>query len=171
MIENSFRYFANRSEQISINLTADDIVNDEVVEYLILMLDKYNIGERVVLEIVESEGIQNFEEVEHFIRRLKEKGCKIAVDDFGTGYSNFEFLLKLKPDFLKIDGSMIKNIHLDPHVYNVVEIIVAFAKKNGIKTIAEFVSEEVIFDIVKDLGIDYSQGYYFGEPKASALPA
>ncbi|WP_019557050.1 EAL domain-containing protein [Thiomicrorhabdus arctica] len=171
MIENSFRYFANRSEQISINLTADDIVNDEVVEYLILMLDKYNIGERVVLEIVESEGIQNFEEVEHFIRRLKEKGCKIAVDDFGTGYSNFEFLLKLKPDFLKIDGSMIKNIHLDPHVYNVVEIIVAFAKKNGIKTIAEFVSEEVIFDIVTDLGIDYSQGYYFGEPKASALPA
>lgn len=169
MIENSFRYFANRSEQISINLTADDIVNEEVVEYLMLMLDKYNIGERVVLEIVESESIQNFEEVEPFLRRVKEKGCQIAVDDFGTGYSNFEFLLKLKPDFLKIDGSMIKNIHQDPHIYNVVETIVAFAKKNNIKTIAEFVSEEIIFDIVTDLGIDYSQGYYFGEPKASAL--
>lgn len=170
MIENSFSYFANRSEQISINLSADDIVNDAVVEYLILMLDRYNIGERVVLEIVESEGIQNFEEVELFIRRLKEKGCQIAVDDFGTGYSNFEFLLKLKPDFLKIDGSMIKNIHQDPHAYDVVETIVAFAKNNNIKTIAEFVSEESIFDVVMDLGIDYSQGYYFGKPKPSALP-
>ncbi|MGM0541700.1 MAG: EAL domain-containing protein [Pseudomonadota bacterium] len=169
MIENSFRYFAHRSEQISINLTADDIVNDDVVKYLILMLDKYDIGKRVVLEIVESEGIQNFEEVEHFIRRVKEKGCQIAVDDFGTGYSNFEFLLKLKPDFLKIDGSMIKNIHQDPDAYNVVETIVAFAKKNNIKTIAEFVSEEIIFDIVSDLGIDYSQGYYFGEPKATVI--
>ncbi len=170
MIENSFRYFANRSEQISINLTAEDIVNGAVVEYLILMLDKYDIGERVVLEIVESEGIQNFDEVEIFIDRLKEKGCQIAVDDFGTGYSNFEFLLKLKPDFLKIDGSMIKNIHQDHHAYDVVETIVAFAKNNNIKTIAEFVCEESIFDIVKDLGIDYSQGYYFGKPKPSALP-
>ena len=170
MIANSFAYFANRSEQFSINLTADDIVNDDVVVYLMTMLDKYNIGERLVLEIVESESIQNFEEVGHFMRRVKEKGCQIAVDDFGTGYSNFEFLLKLKPDFLKIDGSMIKNIHQDPDAYNVVETIVAFAKKNKIKTIAEFVSEEIIFDIVTDLGIDYSQGYYFGEPKATALP-
>ncbi len=171
MIQNSFEYFENRSEQFSINLTADDIANEEVTNYLIAMLDKHRVADRLVLEIVESESIQNFEEVGYFIQMVKQKGCMIAVDDFGTGYSNFEFLLKLKPDFLKIDGSMIKNIHKDSDTYSVVETIVDFAKKNNIKTIAEFVSEKEIFDIVKDLGVDYSQGYYFGEPKPGAEQA
>lgn len=165
MIQNSFDYFARRDEQFSINLTADDMVDSELIDYLTQMLDRYQVAHRLVLEIVESESIQNFEQVERFIQLMKGRGCMIAVDDFGTGYSNFEYLLKLKPDFIKIDGSMIKNIHLDPDVYSVVETIVSFAQKNKIKTIAEFVSEKQIFDIVKALGIDYSQGYYFGEPK------
>lgn len=165
MIDNSFENFANKPEQFSINLTADDMVNDDLTDYLLSMIDQYKIGNRLVLEIVESESVQNFETVIEFLSLAKNKGCKIAVDDFGTGYSNFEFLLKLKPDYLKIDGSMIRNINTDPDTYNIVETIISFAQKNNIKTIAEFVSDEEIFNTIKEMGVDYSQGYYFGAPE------
>ena len=89
----------------------------------------------------------------------------IAIDDFGAGYSNFERLLDFEPDILKIDGSIVKNIAKDTYSRNVVETIVTFAKKQKIITIAEFVENEEIFNILYDLGVDYSQGYYFGEPK------
>jgi len=164
MIDNSFKHFAKKSEQFSINLTADDIVNEDLTGYLMSMIDKHKIGSQLVLEIVESESVQNFDEVIKFLNLAKSKGCKIAVDDFGTGYSNFEFLLKLKPDFIKIDGSMIRNINTDPDTYNIVETIIAFAKKNDIQTIAEFVSDAEIFATIREMGVDYSQGYYFGEP-------
>ncbi len=93
-------------------------------------------------------------------------GVKIAIDDFGVGYSNFERLLEYQPDILKIDGSLIKNIDNNPLSFNIVETIVAFAKKEHILTVAEYVENEDIFNILNDLGIDYSQGYYFGKPSA-----
>lgn len=165
MIENSFKQFEHRSEQFSINLTADDMINDEIIHYLLEMISQYKIGQQLVLEIVESENIENFDEVESFINIAKAEGCKIAVDDFGTGYSNFEFLLKLKPDFIKIDGSMVREINTNSDVFNIVETIIDFAKKNNIQTIAEFVSDEAIYDTIKEMGVDFSQGYYFSEPK------
>jgi EAL domain-containing protein (putative c-di-GMP-specific phosphodiesterase class I) len=129
------------------------------------MLERYKIGSRAVFEIVESESIENFEEVEDFIVQVKSYGCKVAIDDFGTGYSNFEYLMKLKADYIKIDGSMIKDIDTSLNAQIVVSTIVSFAKKMGIKTIAEFVENESILNKVKELGVDYSQGYYFSQPK------
>ena len=105
-----------------------------------------------------------FDKVLEFIENVKEFGCRIAIDDFGTGYSNFEYLLQLKADYIKIDGSMIKNIDKDSDAKIVVSTIVDFAKKMNIKTIAEFVKDDKIQSIVKDMGIDYSQGFYFSEP-------
>jgi EAL domain-containing protein (putative c-di-GMP-specific phosphodiesterase class I) len=128
------------------------------------MLDEYKIGERVTFEIVESESIDNFFKVLEFIKNVKSYGCKIAIDDFGTGYSNFEYLLKLKADYIKIDGSMIREIDTNKEAQLVVSTIVDFAKKIGMKTVAEFVENESIFKTVKSLGIDYSQGYYFSVP-------
>lgn len=89
----------------------------------------------------------------------------IAIDDFGAGYSNFERLLEFSPDILKIDGKLIKNIAKDAYSRNVVETIVTFSKKQNIVTIAEFVENEEIFNILDELGVDYSQGYYFGKPE------
>lgn len=129
------------------------------------MLEKYKIGSRVVFEIVESESIEKFEQVRNFIEKVKSYECKIAIDDFGTGYSNFEYLLKLNADYIKIDGSMIKDIDTSKEAEIVVSTIVGFAKKMGIKTIAEFVENESILEKVKEMGIDYSQGYYFSAPK------
>lgn len=165
MIEKSFLKFKDRSEEFSINLTIEDIINSDIQTYIFIMLERYKIGSRAVFEIVESESIENFEEVEDFIVQVKSYGCKVAIDDFGTGYSNFEYLMKLKADYIKIDGSMIKDIDTSLNAQIVVSTIVSFAKKMGIKTIAEFVENESILNKVKELGVDYSQGYYFSQPK------
>ena len=89
----------------------------------------------------------------------------MAIDDFGTGYSNFEYIIKLNVDFLKIDGSLIKNIHVNENIRLTVLTIVNFAKVLGLKTVAEFVHCKEVQDVVESLGIDFSQGYLFHEPE------
>ena len=165
MIAKSFEMFANTEFEFSINLTMQDIASRETKQILFENLLTYKCASRVVLEIVESESISNFDEVVSFISSIKQLGCKIAIDDFGTGYSNFEYLIKLKADYLKIDGSLIKNIEKGNDSYMVVTTITEFAKKLGMQVIAEFVENEHIYNIVKEIGIDYSQGYFFSIPK------
>lgn len=165
MIKKSFDMFKDRDEEFSVNLTIEDIINEDIKRYIFDMLENYQIGNRVVFEIVESESIENFEQVAIFIDKIKSHGSKIAIDDFGTGYSNFEYLMKVKADYIKIDGSMIKNIDKDRDTQMVVSTIVEFAKKMDMKTIAEFVENQSILDKVNELGIDYAQGYFFSEPQ------
>ena len=165
MLDKSFEMFKDKEVEFSVNITIEDILNEEIKEYIYSMLEVYKIGSRVVFEIVESESIENFEEIAVFLEKLKSYGCKIAIDDFGTGYSNFEYLMKVKADYIKIDGSMIKDIDTNIEAQMVVSTIVEFAKKMGMKTIAEFVENESILNKVIELEIDYSQGYHFSEPK------
>ncbi|MDY0328652.1 MAG: EAL domain-containing protein, partial [Arcobacteraceae bacterium] len=164
VIRQSFEMFKDKDVEFSINLSINDIFEPSICQYIIDMLQKYNIGHKVVFEIVETESIQNFEEVQNFINKVREFNCKIAIDDFGTGYSNFEYLVKLKADYLKIDGSLIKNIKTDKNSQIVITTLVEFSKRLDMKVIAEFVEDEDIFIMVKDFGIDYSQGYYFSRP-------
>ncbi|EQB40687.1 hypothetical protein M947_00110 [Sulfurimonas hongkongensis] len=165
VIAQSFEMFKDKDVEFSVNLSIMDVLEPKIHDYILMMLEKYDIGSKVVFEIVESEYIENFQTVKNFIDEVKRYGCKIAIDDFGTGYSNFEYLIKLKADYLKIDGSLIKNIDTDENAFLVVSTIVEFSKKLGMKTIAEFVENEAIFKIVKELEIDYSQGYYFSAPR------
>lgn len=164
MIKQSFERFKDNDLVCSINISIKDIEDEQIVEFILENLEKYKIGQRVIFEIVESESIENFEGVMNFIEQVKKYDAKVAIDDFGTGYSNFEYLIRLKADYLKIDGSLIKNVAKDKNTYLVVSTIVEFAKKLGLKTVAEYVENEEIFNIVKELGIDYSQGYYFMPP-------
>lgn len=165
MIEKSCEFFKNKDTIFSINLMIEDIKNEKTVNFLFSKLMETKVANRVILEIVESEGIEKFEEVGDFIRKAKALGCSVAIDDFGTGYSNFEYIIKLNVDFLKIDGSLIKNIHVNDNIRLTVSTIVNFAKVLGIQTVAEFVHCKEIQDIVESLGIDYSQGYLFHEPE------
>jgi EAL domain-containing protein (putative c-di-GMP-specific phosphodiesterase class I) len=125
--------------------------------------------DRLIFELLEDENIQNFEKVRKFIKKVKAMGIKIAIDDFGVGYSNFERLLEFEPDIIKIDGSLVRNITKDRYSRDVVESIVKFAKKQNILTIAEFVENEEIFNLLSELEVDYSQGYYFGKPEELKL--
>ncbi|ABM03036.1 diguanylate cyclase/phosphodiesterase with PAS/PAC sensor(s) [Psychromonas ingrahamii 37] len=165
MIRKSFEKFADNNYDFSINFTLQDIQSVKVVSMLMDYLELYQCGSRLIIEIVESEGIENFDEVLVFIKKIKKQGCKVAIDDFGSGYSNFNYLSKLDVDYIKIDGSLIQNIDNDPAQLATVESILHFAKKVNIKTIAEFVETENIYDILNDLGVDYSQGYYFSKPQ------
>lgn len=164
VIHQACNTFKDREEAFSINLSIDDIKDSNTVQEIIKTIVKTNTASRIIFEILESEGIENYEEVVNFITQIKALGAKIAIDDFGTGYSNFEHILKLNVDYIKIDGSLIKGIQQDKKHKIIVETIVDFAKKVGSKTIAEFVSDEEIFKNIKEIGVDFSQGYFTGKP-------
>lgn len=169
VIDLSFEKFEGSSLEFSINLTIEDILNKELNEYLIKKIKKYNVGKILVLELVESESIEKYDELFNFIKLFKSFGCKIAIDDFGTGYSNFEYLIKVDADYVKIDGSMIKDIEHNENSKEIVKTIVEFAKKMNLKTIAEYVSNKEIYNIVNELGIEYSQGFYIGKPHSELI--
>ncbi|MCF6331294.1 MAG: EAL domain-containing protein [Sulfurimonas sp.] len=164
MIEKSCSHFEHINHYFSINLSTEDIVNPSIVEYIKQKLKKYNVAEKIIFEILESEGIDSYKNVSYFINEMKELGCKIAIDDFGSGYSNFEHLIQLNVDYIKIDASLIKNLDTDSNAQIVVQTIVDFAKKLNILTVAEFVHNEEILIKVKELNIDSTQGFYLGEP-------
>jgi EAL domain-containing protein (putative c-di-GMP-specific phosphodiesterase class I) len=96
---------------------------------------------------------------------MKELGCRIAIDDFGSGYSNFEHILKLNIDYIKIDGTLIKNIDHDVNAQIVVKTIVDFAQRLNILTVSEFVHNEEVYKKVKDLSIDRTQGFFLAQPQ------
>ena len=169
MIQKTFEKFADLEYEFSINLLLQDIESPKVMKCLVDHLEKYQCGKRVVWEIVESEGIYNFDLVSQFITLVKSYGCKVAIDDFGTGYSNFSYLAKLDIDYIKIDGSLIKDIDTDLVQMATVESILHFARKVGIKTIAEYVENEIIYNHLCSLGVNFSQGYYFSKPQEELL--
>lgn len=169
VIEKSFEYFENKKIEFSVNLSIADILDKEVVDFLIQKIYEYHLGEYLTLEITESEGIDNLNDVISFIKTIKSFGVKIAIDDFGTGYSNFSYLVQLQADFIKIDGSIIQEINKSKSAKAVVETIVLFASKVGMKTVAEFVSSKEIYKASQEVGIDYFQGYLFDEPKSVHL--
>ena len=167
VLKYAFEALNKTSKDISINLSALDIEKSSTQDYIFELLEKYSSqAKRIVFELLEDEEMKDFTLIKEFIVKVKTYGVKIAIDDFGAGYSNFERLLDYKPDILKIDGCLVKNIHKDVYSLNVVETIVAFAKKQNIKTIGEYVENEEIYNVLKRIGVDYSQGYYFSEPKA-----
>ena len=165
MIEKSFKIFSKRKENVSLNFSYKDITNDEIVEFLIEKVKEHNMYNRVIIELLESENINDFEVVLKFVEKVKDVGVRIAIDDFGSGYSNFVYLAKLNPDFIKIDGSLIKNIHEDKNLYIITKHINDFAKDLGCRTIAEFVSDEHIYKKVEEIGVDGVQGYFIDKPK------
>jgi len=165
IIDKSFKAFENNNIEFSINITEDDLEDQEIVEFLKYKINQYNINpNRVYLEILESVTSLQSVQSEKIFEEFKKMGFHIAIDDFGTKTSNFSRVLELNVDIIKIDGSFIKNLDIDENSVKIVETIVSFAKKINAKTIAEFVHNEDIYNIVKEIGVDYSQGYYFSEP-------
>jgi len=165
MIKKSFEYFKNKNCAFSINFSFEDIINEETVTYLSDMIEKYKMQNRVIVELLESEAIEDFKVLENFLEKVRKYGCQVAIDDFGSGYSNFIYLIKINPDFIKIDGSLIKNINEDEKSFIITKNINHFVKEIGCKTIAEFVHNKEVYDIVNELKIDGIQGYYLSEPK------
>jgi len=165
VLEHSFTILKNCTNDISINLSALDIEQNSMRNKIFDLLEQHKENaHRIVFELLEDEAINDFEIIKKFITDVKKYGVKIAIDDFGAGYSNYERLLQYQPNILKIDGCLIRDIDKSSYSLSVVKSIVTFAKEQNLQTIAEFIENEAIFNIVKELGVDYSQGYYFGKP-------
>lgn len=152
-------------KDISINLTYTDILHHQFMDEIENFIIDNQIGKKIIFEIVESEYIEDFELLDEFIKRFRKHGVRIAIDDFGSGFSNFAYILKIKPEYIKIDGSLIQKIEDDKESFILVEAIVNLAHKLGIKIICEFVSNQTIFSILKTLQVDEYQGYYLHKPE------
>jgi diguanylate cyclase (GGDEF)-like protein len=163
VITNAFRDLAGSPYGIGINLSFDDISNPETVAFLEQLLQE-NEGAKVTLELLESEGLKDLEQTIRFCQRMKGYGAQIAIDDFGSGYSNFVYFFDMPIDILKIDGSLVRRVH-EYRGYVTLEAIIRFARRLGMKTVAEFVEDEATFEKLKLLGVDLFQGYHFAPPK------
>ncbi len=164
MINKVFEIFKNIDKTVSINLSFKDIKNKSTVDYLIASIQRYKMKNKLIIELLETEAVLDFDVIKDFVKLMKNYGVKIAIDDFGSGYSNFVYLTELNPDIIKIDGSLIKNIDINENLKKIVLSIVNFAKSMGIETIAEFVKDKKVYNICKSLGIDGFQGYYIHVP-------
>ena len=165
VIKKSFDYFRDKDVEFSINLSILDIKNDSTMSFLEDELKKdKNFSKKLTIEILENESIDDFKIFNDFIDRVKKYGVKIAIDDFGSGYSTFSNLLTIKPDIVKIDSSIIKDIDKDRDKQALVKAIVATSKILNSITIAEYVSSKSILETLINLEVDQFQGYYMGKP-------
>lgn len=163
MIQKTFIVYGYKKANISINLAYENINSSTMRDYIKNRLDKYG-GEGITFEIVESEAIEDYTIIEEFIKMVKGYKCKISMDDFGSGYSNFTNIIKLDIDYIKLDGSLIEKLNIDKNVEHMIVALLEFVKNANIKTIAEFVSTKELDEKVRELGIDYIQGYLYGAP-------
>jgi len=172
MIDKSFQQFQDNSYSFSINVTEVDLNDNYLYDYFSKKLDEYKIEpSRVVLEVLEGISTTGVEHSLQQLKRLQEMGFSIAIDDFGAQNSNFERVSMMNVDFIKIDGGFVKNMAEDEKSYSIVKTITEFAKSIGAEVVAEFVHNEVVYQKVKELGIEFSQGYYFAEPKREIITA
>ncbi|WP_368030351.1 EAL domain-containing protein [Arcobacter sp. s6] len=166
VISKAFADLSKTEKQVSLNLSFKDILDLDFVQSLDKNLDKIDNEKKqqIVFEILESDYITDYTLLEEFIIKYRDQGIQIAIDDFGTGYSNFAHILKIRPNYIKIDGSLIKNINTEKSSYELVKSIIDFSKALNIKVIAEFVHSAEVYKTVLDLGVDEFQGFYLAEP-------
>ncbi len=163
MIKRALREFSNRSEQLSINISAYDISSDYFKTWFYRQLGKCPHPENVVIEFVETENYQD-EILFDFIERVREYGCRISVDDFGSGYATYTTIISLSPAFIKIDGTIIKDIAKSEKNVIILRSICFMADLIHAHTIAEFVENDEIQAILEQYGVNYSQGYLYSKP-------
>ena len=171
VIENLFQYLNDSNFStwdnicFSINISGASLNDNRFLDYLSNKLQQSSIPSHIFcFEITETIAINNLSQVSKFINSLQSLGCSFALDDFGKGMSSLTYLKNLPVDYLKIDGSFIKEIHTETVTKAMVQAINYLAEALGIKTIAEFAENQDIVDILKELQVDYAQGYHYGKP-------
>ena len=149
---------------VSMNISTSDIENITTLKYILEKLESFKFCNHLSFEIVESEDIKDLKNKGIFFKKIKKFGCEVLIDDFGSGYANFDYLFSIGANGVKIDGSLIKNILHEKNSRVVVQTIVNFTKEANLKIFAEYVENREIFEFLKEMGIDYFQGYYFSKP-------
>ncbi len=152
--------------RLNINLSGKSVGNHEMLTLIGDLLAQYQVlPESLVFEITETVAMTNISQARKFIQRIKDQGCQLALDDFGSGMSSFSYLKNLDVDYVKLDGSFVRNLHSDPVHYAMVESINGVVKVMGRECIAEFVENEEVRQKLKDMGVAYGQGYHIHKPQ------
>lgn len=166
MIEKVFETFYFLDVKFSINLCYEDVEDKNFCNSIIYKIEKFPHPHNIIFEITETDCVKDFSIIKDFVFDVRKYGCQIAIDDFGSGFSSMENILKLKPEVIKIDGTLIQNLDTSKDAQMIVTTIVEMAKGFDAKTVAEYVCSKSICDIATTLGVDYLQGYYLGKPQA-----
>ncbi len=164
MIKRVLKEFRNRPEQLSINISAYDISSEPFRKWFFKQLASYPNTHNLFIEFVETENYQN-EMLFEFIDTVRSYGCRISVDDFGSGYATYTTIIALSPAFIKIDGTIIKDIANNKKNVIILRSICFMADLIGAKTIAEFVEDDKTQVVLEKYGVNYSQGYLFSKPE------
>jgi diguanylate cyclase (GGDEF)-like protein/PAS domain S-box-containing protein len=172
VIKNAFRWLVSEADErerlilCSINLSGQSLGDEKFLPFVVDQFQMSGLdATKICFEITETAAIASYSQANRFINALKELGCKFALDDFGTGLSSFGYLKHFPVDYLKIDGSFVKEILHDPIDREMVRSINEIGHLTGKQTIAEFAENEEIITMLKGMGIDYAQGYGVAEPK------
>lgn len=172
VVEQSFQFLTQQSTEndialvLSINISGQSLCEDQFLNFIMQKMYENAIsGEQIIFEITETAAVRNLSRAIEFINTLKTRGCRFALDDFGSGLSSFSYLKNLPVDFLKIDGSFVRDIVDDPTDLVFVESIHQIGHVMGIKTIAEYVENLAILEKLTQIGVDYAQGFAIGKPR------
>jgi EAL domain-containing protein (putative c-di-GMP-specific phosphodiesterase class I) len=164
MLSSTLSYMADKQDSFSINLSPQDMLSDKTLYLLEESIAKLNDPYRLGIEVLESEQIKDFGRMSEICGHFKSMGVRLMVDDFGSGYSNIDEIIRLEPDIIKLDGSLIKTIDRDAKQRQITGQLVQLCKVLNAKTVAEFVHNQEVCEIAEDLGVDYLQGFYLAEP-------
>ncbi len=172
VIRSAFRWLVSEADErerlalCSINLSGQSLGDEKFLPFVVDQFQMSGLdATRICFEITETAAIASYSQANRFINALKELGCLFALDDFGTGLSSFGYLKHFPVDFLKIDGSFVKEILHDPIDREMVRSINEIGHLTGKRTIAEFAENEEIITMLRGMGVDYAQGYGVSEPK------
>ncbi len=165
VIDKAFKAYKETGAPLSINLSGLDLVDESLISYIIRMSKKHDIdNSQITFEVTETAVVEDFERGKKFITDLKKEGFRFAIDDFGVGYSSLKYLHEIPVDYIKIDGSFIKDIKNSEKMQEFVKNIHYIIKSSGKLSIAEFVEDSQTLAILERIGIDYVQGYFIGMP-------
>lgn len=175
MIEKTLDIFNGKDVGVSLNMSIEDISNEDMVDFIVSQLKKFKEPKNITFEILEDSSVafleitkedstsQRTRIVKKFFNEIRSFGCSIAIDDFGSGYSNFINILAIKPDLIKIDGTIIKSLS-NKKVKLMTEMFIAYARSINCEVVAEYVENQDVQNLIESMGIKYSQGYYIGKP-------
>ncbi len=164
LIDRALNDFLGKKSELSINLSLFDVENDEFSEWFFDRLRKYPNPSQITIEFIETENYNSGEKLYSFLNEIRAIGCKIAVDDFGVGFATYTSIISLKPDIIKIDGQIVKNLYESVDSKIILNSICYMADLIGAETVAEFVETADIQQILVSAKVDYSQGYHFARP-------
>ncbi|MCE9845501.1 EAL domain-containing protein [Vibrio antiquarius] len=164
MIHSTLHYMRDKQGDFSINLSPQDLLSDKTLMLLEHEICQLNDPRRIGLEVLESEQLKDYGRMIEACSHFRSLGARIIVDDFGSGYSNIDEILKLEPEVIKLDGSLIRDIDKDLKQRKIASQLVRLCQVFNAETVAEFVHNREVCKIAQDMGVDYLQGYYLGEP-------